>query len=154
MKMLSSRKRLLLRTMQPDDLEFLFRIENDPRLRPYTTNTGYYSRKLLRDYIRCNHNDLYMDKQLRLMIEQTEGKGDVVGIIDLFQYDDCQREAELGIVIDEPYRRQGYASEAIETLTAHCFGQLAFRQLTVSVHADNTPALNLFAKEGFVPQCT
>ena len=54
----------------------------------------------LKQYIETNQNNLYEDKQLRLMIENPDKQ--VVGIIDLCNFDPFHHRAEVGIVIAAP----------------------------------------------------
>ncbi|MFR7464630.1 MAG: GNAT family N-acetyltransferase [Phocaeicola vulgatus] len=50
-------------------------------------------------------NDLFADRQLRLMIEN--GNRQVVGIVDLCSFDPLHNRAEVGIMVDKSCRRQG-----------------------------------------------
>ena len=59
-----------LRALEPEDLELLYRWENNPELLESLGNTmSPYSRYILKEYIRESHRDIFDLKQLRLMIE-------------------------------------------------------------------------------------
>ena len=79
----------LLRAPEPEDLACMMRFENTPSLWEISNTTGPYSRFYLKQYIETNRNDLYEDRQLRLMIESPEKE--VVGIIDLSSFDQIGR---------------------------------------------------------------
>lgn len=53
----------------PEDLEVMFRFENATDVWEMSNTTGPYSRFQLKQYIEQTQNDLFADRQLRLMIE-------------------------------------------------------------------------------------
>jgi diamine N-acetyltransferase len=136
-----------LRALEPEDLDLLYRIENNDALWRVGATNVPYSRYVLHDYIANSHSDIYADRQLRLMIEDQQGN--VVGIIDLVNYDPRHQRAELGIVIEEDRRRQGYASAAVGELCRYAADILHLHQLYVLVDTGNEAAVNLFRNVGF-----
>ena len=115
---------ITLRAPEPEDIDFMFACENDTELWKSGINTGPYSRYQLKKYIAENQNDLYEDKQLRLMIElQTK---ETVGIIDLFSFSTRHLRAEIGIVISKNYRRKNIASAALSLLETTASQPLVF----------------------------
>ena len=100
--------------MEPEDLDLLYAIENDRALWDLGATNVPYSRYVLHDYIANAKNDIYADGQVRMIIEN-EG-GEVVGLIDMMNHDAKNNKAELGIVVMNRYRRQGYASAAISQM--------------------------------------
>ena len=103
-----------LRAIEPEDLDLLYRIENDVRLWNVGTSNVPYSRYVLHDYVAHVTNDIYTDRQVRMMIENEEGK--TVGIVDLVNFDPANRRAELGLIILNDFRRQGYAMATLEQI--------------------------------------
>ncbi len=71
--------------MEPEDLDVLYQIENDPGTWCVGVVNVPYSRYLLHDYIANATGDIYADKQVRLMIENVEGA--CVGMVDLVNFD-------------------------------------------------------------------
>ena len=55
-----------LRAMEPEDLDFLYNIENDRELWNVGNTNVPYSRYVLHDYIANSTNDIYSDGQVRL----------------------------------------------------------------------------------------
>ena len=132
--------------MEPEDLEVLYRIENDAELWAVGTTNVPYSRYTLHDYIATSSDDIFADRQLRLII--VDGK-ETVGIADLINFDPRHRRAEVGIVIEKPYRRKGYAKAALEALHDYARRVIHLHQLYAIVGADNLPARRLFLSEGY-----
>ena len=73
----------------------------------------------------------------------------VVGIIDICNFEAFHNRAEVGIVIDESYRNQGLGSLSLSILIEHCFQYLGIRQLYAYIDVTNEPCLRLFEKAGF-----
>jgi len=131
-----------LRAMEPEDLDMLYRIENDIQLWDVGSTSVPYSRYTLHDYIANSANDIYTDRQVRLVIEDADKNP--VGLADLTNFDPRHNRAEVGIVIDRLHRRCGYARAALGLIHRYGFHTLHLHQLYAIVASDNKPALALF----------
>lgn len=140
-----------LRAMEPEDLDVLYRIENDTKLWNVGCTNVPYSRFTLHNYIADCKNDIYADRQLRLMIEDTDGED--VGIIDIMNFEPRHMRAELGIVVMNRYRRHGYASAAVRKIISYACNTLHLHQLYVIIDVDNKASESLFLSLGF-KQCS
>lgn len=137
-----------LRAPELCDLDYLFHVENDTRQWMVSSCKVPYSRFQLQRYIETNAHDIYVDKQLRLMIEREED-GHLVGIIDMFDFSPSDRRAEVGIVIDRECRGRGYGREALALLCDYAEHVLDLHQLYAYIFDDNAAARQLFASCGF-----
>ena len=97
--------------MEPEDLDVLYRIENDVELWDVGATNVPYSRYVLHDYIANASGDIYADRQVRLIVEGPDGT--VVGLVDLTNFDPKHRRAELGLVVERPHRRKGFARRVL-----------------------------------------
>lgn len=136
-----------LRAPEPEDLACMMHFENTPSIWEVSNATGPYSRYYLKQYIETNKNDLYEDRQLRLMLETPEKE--VSGIIDLCNFEPFHNRAEVGIVIAEAYRGRGLGKLSLELLTTYCFQFLGLRQLYAYIDVTNEPCRHLFKGCGF-----
>ena len=136
-----------LRAMEPEDLDVLYQIENDPGTWCVGVVNVPYSRYLLHDYIANATGDIYADKQVRLMIENVEGA--CVGMVDLVNFDPRHSRAEVGVVIQECYRRRGYATEALRLALDYAREVVHLHQVYVVVSVENEVSLKLFKSLGF-----
>lgn len=136
-----------LRAIEPEDLDMLYGIENDTKLWNVSVTSVPYSRYTLYDYIANSKNDIYSDRQVRMMVEN--GGGEVVGIVDLINFDPKHLRAEIGIVIKREYRNRGYAQAAIGEICDYALNVLHLHQLYALVNRDNPHSLKLFEKTGF-----
>lgn len=137
-----------LRAPEPEDLEVMFRFENSTDVWEVSNTTGPYSRFQLKQYISQTRNDLFADRQLRLMIED-DGTRRVVGIIDICSFDPLHNRAEVGIMVDREYRGRGIGAAALALLEEHCFGYLGIHQLFAYIAVENLPCRKLFAGCGY-----
>ena len=137
-----------LRAIEPEDLDLLYRIENDVKLWNVGTSNVPYSRYTLHDYIASSCGDIYIDRQVRMMIENSQRQ--VVGIVDIVNFDPSNRRAELGLVIEEPFRHQGYGMSTIRQIAAYALNVLHLHQLFAFIDARNEACLQLFRELGCV----
>lgn len=137
-----------LRPLEPEDLDVLYSIENDIELWSVGCTTAPYSRYLLHDYIAHSTCDIYADRQVRLMAERADG-GDVVGIMDITNYEPRHNRAELGMVVKREYRHMGYGRQMAEKIIEYARDVVHIHQLYAVVDADNNASLELFGGCGF-----
>lgn len=141
-------KHIQLRALEPEDLEYLFALENDPDIWEISGTLTPYSRKVLRAYLETAHQDIYQAKQLRLAIAGEDESA--IGLIDLYDFDPRHLRAGIGIVISQSeHRNQGFGGEALTLLCSYAFSVLDLHQLYAGVSADNLRSIHLFEKLGF-----
>jgi diamine N-acetyltransferase len=140
-----------LRAMEPEDLDVLYQIENTPELWSVSNTSVPYSRYVLHDYIANASNDIYTDRQVRLVIENAANE--IVGMLDIVNFDPQHRRAEISIVIKNCYHGRGYASVAVSKAKDYSLRVLHLHQLYAIVSTQNEASLRLFTKLGFREGC-
>lgn len=143
--------RLYLRAVEPEDLEIMYEIENDPGMWDISSFTVPYSRYVLKQYIEGSLSDMFADKQLRLMIIRREDNR-TVGTIDVTDFVPLHSRGAVGIAVHNDYRREGYAADGLKLLCDYVFDFLFIRQLYAHVAVDNEASMRLFTSCGFT-QC-
>ena len=143
---------LLLRAPEPSDIDIIFRWENDTRIWHLGNTLAPYSRFAIEQFVLNTDNDIFASKQLRLMIDWHSGGSETttIGSIDLYDFDPFNKRAGIGILIDEPFRRKGFALEALNLLIEYCFTTLNLHQLYCNIEKSNIESINLFNKAGFI----
>ncbi|MDB5233196.1 MAG: acetyltransferase [Hymenobacter sp.] len=137
-----------LRALEPEDLEFLFELENDPDIWGVSDTLAPVSRHALREYLAHATTDFYVVRQLRLVVI-TEISRRPVGVVDLFEYDPLHLRAGVGITILANERRHGYARQALQLLKQHARNALRLHQVVATVDAANAASMKLFRAAGF-----
>lgn len=143
-------KEIILRAIEPEDLEFLYACENNSEIWNISNTLAPYSKYILKQYIKNSHHDIYTNKQLRLIIALSNNPEIIVGAIDLFDFDPFHMRAGVGILINKDSdREKGYAYEALKILLNYCFKHLQFHQLYCNISVSNKKSISLFKKVGF-----
>ncbi|NVK09044.1 MAG: GNAT family N-acetyltransferase [Tenacibaculum sp.] len=137
-----------LRALEPEDLEFLFQIENNESFWEVSHTQAPFSKFLLKQYLENAHLDIFEAKQLRLVIDK-KSTGKSVGMIDLFDFNPQHKRAGIGILIHPDFQQKGFASEALQLLINYCFTHLHLHQLYANITNNNTNSLHLFEKQNF-----
>ena len=138
-----------LRALEPEDLEFIYNIENDESLWEVSNTQTPYSKFLIKQYLEQSHKDIYEAKQLRLVICSYDRA--VIGLIDIFDFDFDNSRAGVGILVkDTVHRQKGYGSEALKLLLDYCDMYLGLHQLYCNISENNTASIRLFEAHGFV----
>ena len=140
---------IYLRALEPEDLDFIYEIENNESIWHVSNTQTPYSKFLIRQYLENAHQDIYEVKQLRLAI-CLNNSNDAVGVIDLFEFDPMHQRAGIGIVImNDSNRNNGIGSEALSLLIDYAFNQLQLHQLFANIGSKNEISIALFSKFGF-----
>jgi diamine N-acetyltransferase len=145
-------KQISLRALEPSDADILYRWENNQALWPVSFTQVPFSRFILEEFVSAAYQDIYTNKQLRLMINTIDGDK-TIGIIDLFEFEPQHARCGLGIYIEESSRKKGYAVEAIEAVKDYCFRTLMLKQVYAHINKTNEGSLALFEKAGFEKSC-
>ena len=136
-----------LRALEPEDLDAMYGWENDTDSWRVSGTVAPFSRYVLSRLINEQQFDIYATRQMRLVIESRDGEA--VGAVDLFEFDPQNLRAGVGIIIAPPYRKQGYALDALHTLERYVREVLRMHQLWCSIGADNEASLALFKRAGY-----
>lgn len=138
-----------LRALEPEDLEFIYAIENDENIWEVSNTITPYSKFLIRQYLENAHQDIYEAKQLRLAICKKENS-EAIGLIDLFDFDVKNKRAGVGIIIqNEIDRNSGFGKEALDLVISYAFEHLQLHQLYANIGTENKASLSLFITFGF-----
>jgi diamine N-acetyltransferase len=112
-------------------------------------STERFSREQLKDFIENQRYGIAVFGQLRMVVCRQEG-GDTIGLIDLFDFDEVDRSAGIGILVCDPEdRRRGYGKEALALIEEHARQVLGILTLWCIITPDNEASITLFSGAGF-----
>lgn len=106
MTMIAGKPQVRLRALEPEDLDILYRYENDSSLWEVGTTIAPFSRKQLYDYIAGYSNDIYAERQLRLMVDDA-ATGETVGTVDITDFSPADNAASLALFRQCGFRTSG-----------------------------------------------
>ncbi|WP_347922206.1 GNAT family N-acetyltransferase [Pontimicrobium sp. SW4] len=139
---------IFLRALEPEDLDFIYDVENDQDIWEISNTITPYSKFLIKQYLENAHKDIFEVKQLRLVISTKNNQP--IGLIDIFDFDFHNKRAGIGILIKEnSNRHKGYGTEALELLINYCFKHLNLHQLYCNISEDNSSSIKLFKYHNF-----
>lgn len=137
-----------LRAVDPEDLNYIYKLENNPALWDVGHTLTPYSKFTIREYLENAHRDIYEVKQLRLAICKKDDS--IVGVVDLYDFDPYHKRAGVGIVIPQDLdRSKGYASAGLQMMIDYSFNRLRMHQLYAGIAEDNVASRKLFEKLRF-----
>lgn len=148
MDKLLENENIFLRTPEPEDLEFLYKWENDTDVWKYGAAISPYSKYILRQYIEDAQTDIFQSKQLRFMIVLHQSQ-DVIGTIDLYDFDAINSRCGVGIYIDKKWRKKSFAMQALNILENYAFKFLKTNQLYAIIPVNNKASVLLFQNSKF-----
>ena len=140
-----------LRALEPDDIEILYKWENNRSIWHLSNNLIPLSRFTLEQYVLSAGQDIYATRQMRMMIDLILPENGIktIGSIDLFEFEPAHQRAGVGILILDGFRGKGYASESLELLINYAFETLQLHQLFANISPDNSDSIRLFESNGF-----
>ena len=139
---------VFIRALEPLDSEILFKWENNVNLWEVSNTQIPFSKFVLNEFVTISHQDIYTNKQLRLMLGNNN-TNEALGVLDLFEFDPQHARCGLGIYINDKFQRNGFAEESITLIISYAFKILHLKQIFVHVAQSNTASIALFEKLGF-----
>lgn len=136
---------IYLRALESSDLDLLYSFENDQTIWKVSNTLVPFSKDVLELYLHTAHQDIYTNKQLRLMVCLIENNA-AIGTIDLFEFDPLNLRVGVGVLIFETYRKNGFAFEALQLIKQYAQHTLLLHQLFCNISASNKESMSLFEK--------
>ena len=117
---LLSNQHILLRALEPEDLDFLKAIENDPDNWKHGDTIQPFSEYILKEYIKVAEQSIMEAGQLRLLIADKQDEKRI-GFIDLYDFDQRHKRAGVAIIIHQDHQRNGFALQALQIIEKYAF---------------------------------
>lgn len=139
-----------LRELEREDMPRINRWRNDPELisclgAPYRFINEDVDSDWYEKYIHSRNNSV------RCAIVDSEREEEVLGLISLMNINFVNRSGELHLMIgDTNNRGKGLGTYAVKAMIDHAFFNLNLRRIELGVLENNTPAIHLYEKCGFI----
>lgn len=133
-------------TVEEEDLEFLQRTINDPRVRQWVGSRAPLNGPAEREWFESIGDD-----EVHLLIRRD---GDPVGIVSLRPAGGVDVTAELGIFLAPDYWGEGYGTEASRLVVDYAFAERRFHRVTARVFEGNVGSRRIWEKLGFRHEAT
>ncbi|WP_344398889.1 GNAT family protein [Streptomyces longisporus] len=136
--------KIALAPLEVDDAEVLQRWRSDP-VAAYEIGVWPRSLSWLRERVERDLDDSDRDDFLVLLPDGTP-----IGCTALIDQDLADGTAEVVMLLAPEHRGQGHGADALDTMVDLAFGELPLHRLQAVTHTENTAALKVLAKSGFV----
>lgn len=138
-----------LRALEPEDLDWLYELENDPGMWAVGADAMHYSRYALRRYVAGQPRDFFQAGELRLAVV-AGGLDRPAGLIDLTARSMADGRAEVGIGLRRDCRGRGIGGAALRAIEDYARRYLRLRLLYALVSdTRNDPCRRLFRAAGY-----
>lgn len=147
MKVLES-ERLLLRHLEPDDLDDLFRLYSDPEIRRYFPD-GTLTREETLEELEwfMNGHPRFPELGLWAMIHKETGR--FIGRSGLLPWTvDGREEVEVAYLVDKAFWGQGLGTEAAQAILDYGFDKLGLSRLICMIVPGNLASVKVAGKIG------
>lgn len=146
-------ERLMIRDLEQQDKERLFSIiwqegvvrymrdwsENVPEAQALTGYIDWHQTQK-------DSTDVFENKRYAVILKET---GRFIGIVGM-GLEDTVNEVEMAYFIDEAYRGNGYAAEALQALFDWCMRVSDLPYLILTIDEQNLPSCRVAEKAGFI----
>ncbi|MBP1637463.1 MAG: GCN5-related N-acetyltransferase [Bacteroidetes bacterium] len=136
-------EKILLRAVEPEDLELLYKWENDSSIWIAGNTRVPYSKYQLKQYAANPPADIYESKHIRLMITDILNKK-TVGTVDLFDFDVHNSRIAMGLFVADEFKGNGFAKGSMILVENYVFNFLKINQLYVQIAENNSASRKLF----------
>lgn len=139
--------KVILRAIEPQDLDFLYEIENEIDQWKYSDRIHPFSKSLLMSYISNSNKSIFETNQIKFTIINHLKK--TIGFLDLFDFDPKNHRAAIGLIIIPSQRNKGMGSAAVDLVESYAREQLQLHQLYAHIADENYFSIKLFESQKF-----
>lgn len=141
-------ERLLLRHLEPGDLDHLYALYRDPEIRRYFPE-GVLSFEQTREELEWFMNGHPDRPELGLWATVDKESSRFIGRCGLLPWQiDGRAEVEVAYLIDKRYWGQGLATEAAAAIRDYAFGRLGLSRLVCLIDEENAASIRVAEKIG------
>ncbi len=138
-----------IRPIEPEDLDFIYAMENSPELWDCSDSDAPYSRHALREYL-SQLRPVAECGELRMIIETgTDDAPQSAGLVELLNISTLNSRAEIGIALHKSFRRRQLGSLALNLIEHIALNRLRLHMLYACVAESNQAALHFFLDAGY-----
>ena len=139
---------LRIRALEPEDIDYVFALENDPSTWRSGTLLAPISRHTITQMVTITPS-IAESAQVRFVLHDHPNQ-EPLGLFDLFNIDLINQNASIGLIIyPEENRNCGFATEALALLEHYAFQHVQLHSLYAEIFAENIPSLKLFLSANY-----
>ncbi|ADI84692.2 GNAT family N-acetyltransferase [Geobacter sulfurreducens] len=138
-----------LRQIEENDLALVMEWRNRPDIKEC-----FFNRTTLTIDGQLKWYEKYLQDASDIMLMILTKEQEPIGTMALYNIDPINLKAEYGraLIASSAYRGKGYAKEALDLLLQYAFGALKLNRVQLEVFNDNSAAIKLYERCGFVKE--
>ncbi|MDO4191322.1 MAG: GNAT family protein [Bacteroidales bacterium] len=146
-------EKIVLRAIEPTDLDFLYRLENDSNYWLSSDNREPRSRYTLKRYISQCVGDFFTRGELQLIIADRQ-TNEQIGYVELFNLSNHHKRAEVGVIVAPKWQHQGIASRVLTVWGDYAIKKIGLHKIVALTDVENMSAQKAFTHANFQVDAT
>lgn len=142
-------ERLLLRSLQPYDVNEIFTLRSNDEINKYINRPKAHSIEDAAHFIQMILKRVQANETFIWAI-QLKDESTLAGTVLLWNINKEKSEAELGYELLPQYHGKGIAQEAITAILTFGFGSLKLHSIVAIVHKDNIASVKTLLRNKFI----
>lgn len=148
---------ITLRKIEKTDLDGLYSIYNNENLFKYRPGTVKNNKSTVENMISHFERDFGKKKIIYLGICSNEDTKRIIGVAEIFDFDEKVNMVTIGYTLNEDYWGQGFATKTVEALLDYLFNTIGINRIQafvmpINIKSKNVLERNRFIKEGTIRQ--
>lgn len=153
-----STDRIILRKILKTDIEELYEIYSNKNVFTFIPGEVRRNKDTVLNMVGHFERDFNKRKNLVLGICLSEAPNEIVGVAEMFDYDEKVNKITIGYRLSEGCWGKGIAAEAVKAMVQYLFFTIGINRIQGFVMPENKPSQrvlekNNFLKEGILREC-
>ncbi len=144
-------ERLLLRRMNPGDIEAIFRMRSDENVMKYIPRPIVTNREEAEQHLNLIDERIESNEGINWAIT-LKGKPEMLGIAGHYRLKAESFRSEIGYMLLPEYNGQGIITEVVAALVDYGFDNMGLHSIEAIIDPDNTASARVLEKNGFVKE--
>jgi len=144
-------ERLLLRRLNPNDVEEVFALRSNPEIMKYIPRPLLKTKEEALEHIAMMEDKIVNNIGINWGIT-VKGSDKIIGIIGHYRIQPENHRAEIGYMSLPEYNGKGYITEAIKAVVEYGFEQMNLHSIEAVIDPGNTASEKVLQKNGFVKE--
>lgn len=145
---------ITLRKIEKTDLEELYSIYSNESLFKYRPGSAKKNKATVENMITHFERDFGKKKTIFLGICSNENTERIIGVGEIFDFDDKVNMVTIGYTLNEEYWGKGFATKAVEAMKEYLINVIGINRVQAFVMPENIKSKNVLERSGFTKEGT
>jgi ribosomal-protein-alanine N-acetyltransferase len=144
--------KVILRKIVDTDIEGLFEIYNNKNVFTYIPGDIKNNKETVQNMIGHFERDFHKRKTIFLGIYLPEAPEQIVGVAEMFEYDDKVNMITIGYRLNERYWGKGIATQTVKAMVDYLFNTVGINRIQAFVMPANVKSQKVLEKNNFIKE--